>query len=179
MLPSRPIARVTASHLYAAEQGSTMGDPGLTQTILTSRLMRSPEPPNTGPQWHLHRASMPFACHFNDFLFCFTTCNLPHVLVNSVYFFSAVACVLDAFMGIDFLCWFPKEVLFLEPERHSSGLRCLPLCAPIYCSPGFYSLSDLQPSLIHSIFLDNQNGTKLLLIGEKMSCQQAEWCLSL
>ena len=30
---------------------------------------------------------MPFVHHFNDFLFCFTICNLPHVLVNSIYLF--------------------------------------------------------------------------------------------
>lgn len=30
---------------------------------------------------------MPFARRFNDFLFCFTTCNLLHVLVNSIYLF--------------------------------------------------------------------------------------------
>lgn len=49
--------------------------------------MRRPEPPNTGPQGLLQRATMPFARLFNDFLFCFTTCNLPRVLVNSIYFF--------------------------------------------------------------------------------------------
>lgn len=122
------------------------------------------------------------ACPLPAFLMTFYFVLQPAICRMSwstVSIFSAVACALDAFMGIDFLCWFPKEVLFLEPERHSSGLWCLPLCTPIYCSPGFYSLSYLQPSLIHSIFLDKQNGTKLLLIGERMSCQQAERCLSL
>lgn len=108
MLPSGPIARVTTSHLHAAVQGSTMWDPGVIQTILTSRLMRSPEPPNTGPQWHLHHAGVPFARLFNDFLFCFTTCNLPHVLVNSVYFFC---CCL--YSGCFYGHWFP----LLVPQR--------------------------------------------------------------
>lgn len=87
MLPSGPTARIIASHLHAAVQGSTVWYPRVTPTILTSWLMRRPEPPNTGPQGLLQRATMPFARLFNDFLFCFTTCNLPHVLVNSIYFF--------------------------------------------------------------------------------------------
>lgn len=60
-------------------------------------------------------------------------------------------------MAIDSLHWFPKEVLFLEPERHSGGLQCLPLCTPIYCHPGLYSPLHLQPSLIHFVFWGKQN----------------------
>lgn len=112
----------------------------------------------TQVSYDTHITVMPFAQHFNDFLFCFTTCRLLHVLVNSIYFFLLLLAVLDAFMGIDSLHWFPKEVLFLEPERHSSGLQCLPLCTPIYCHPGFYSLLRLQPSLIHFAFWGKQNG---------------------
>lgn len=77
---------------------------------------------------------------------------------STVSLFPAAAAAWDAFMGIDSLHWFPKEVLFLEPERHSSGLQCLPLCTPIYCHPGFYSPLRLQPSLIHFIFWGEQNG---------------------
>lgn len=59
-------------------------------------------------------------------------------------------------MGIDSLHCFPKEVLFLEPERHSGRLQCLPVCTPIYCHPGFYSLLHSQPSLIHFVFWGEQ-----------------------
>lgn len=108
MLPSGPTAWIITSHLHAAVQGSTMWYPRVTQTILTFWLMRSPEPPNTGPQWHLQRATVPFARLFNDFLFCFTTCNLPHVLVNSIYFFCSCLC-----SGCFYGHWFP----LLVPQR--------------------------------------------------------------
>lgn len=121
---------------------------------------------------------MPFAHHFNDFLFGFTTCNLPHVLVNGPVF-SVLLAASDAFMGIDPLPWLPKGVLFLEPERHCGGLQRLPLGTPIYCHPGLYSVLHLQPSLIHFVFLGQAGWETLLLIGERMARRQAERCLGL
>lgn len=115
-------------------------------------------PPQAGPQWHQPCTAAPFAHCFNDFLFCFTTCNLPHVLVNGIYLVCDCSLPLMLFMSIDSLHWFPKEGLFLEPAQNSGGLQCLPLCTPIYGSPGLYSLLPCLLSCAHLILKKEWNG---------------------
>lgn len=73
------------------EKDSSYGIPGpWRQSLGSSDLLtdgKSWGPYNTGPLSQPHHTVMPFAHHFNDFLFCFTICNLLHVLVTSIYLF--------------------------------------------------------------------------------------------
>lgn len=168
------------------EKDSSYGIPGpWRQSLGSSDLLtdgKSWGPYNTGPLSQPHHTVMPFAHHFNDFLFCFTICNLLHVLVTSIYLFC---CCLLPWMPLWALIpstGSPKRFFFFFFPWARASFQRITVSATLYSDllPSWVLFSPTLAAKPHSFhFLGQAEWKKLLLIGERMSCWQAQWCLSL